>query len=343
MNGKGIIAGVLTACYLITLPVSPSSDDTASWSNKFQEALVWITEETSLETEYNYVMTAKLRMLLFWIGRDDVGGGYIRLRKSYDEPGLECIELKMGSDPDKAPRRINRWGAATEVIRKSPAVQSGAFFGFWKSSKGESPEAMESEFEEEASEGRYPFQAAVDRIEPDSVVSYVLSFFSEQDLDMHQLDETRQMIFTRMWQDFDESKIKYFDKTVDGECSSSNGFLFTVKNMIDRTLAGEKAPLDTCYVYNGTLYTMTLKEAEPVFNKQVEFKLHSGEKVRKKYSNLMKTRFRVLNHRSGRKTSFELLIGTRDDVRGIPVQIVHQPKWWFKVILNLNHISVGSS
>jgi len=341
-NYRVLITGILTALCLAAVPVSLSSDDPASWTDRFQEALSWITAETSLETEYNYVMTAKLRMLLFWVGRDDVGGGYIRLGESHEDPVLDCIELKMGSDPAKAPRRINRWGAATEVIMKSPAVTSGAFFGFWKSSKGETPEAMESEFSQEASEGRYLFQAAVDRIDADGVASYVLSFISDQDLDMHRLEETRKMIFDRMREEFDESQVKYLDTTIQSGCNSNTGFLFTVKHMIDETLAGKKAPFDTCYVYNGTLYTMTLSETESVPHKRVAFTLHSGEKVERNYSNLIKTKFRVLNQSSGNKTSFEILVGTADDLRGIPVQIIYQPKWWFKAILNLYESSPGN-
>ena len=61
-------------------------------------------------------MTARVRLLFFWAGKDDVGGGYIRRGVSKDDPRQELLQVLFGSDPAKAPRAINRWGAGTEVV-----------------------------------------------------------------------------------------------------------------------------------------------------------------------------------------------------------------------------------
>ena len=51
----------------------------------------------------------------------------------------EPLRVLFGSDPSKAPRRINRWGAATEITRYQSAGNEGvahsAFWGFMKDEK----------------------------------------------------------------------------------------------------------------------------------------------------------------------------------------------------------------
>ncbi len=63
--------------------------------------------------EHRYRIAAKIRpLLLFWIGKDDVGGARIRWRKG-DGDARGCDAL-IGSDPARAPRKINRWGFISE-------------------------------------------------------------------------------------------------------------------------------------------------------------------------------------------------------------------------------------
>jgi hypothetical protein len=76
-----------------------------------------------------------------------------------------------------------------------------------------------------------------------------------------------------------------------------------------------------------------------VARKEVEFKQHDGTEVKTSYENLIQAKFKIVNHSNGKNSSFELYLGTEGAWRGTPVQIVHQPNWWFKVILNLNPAS----
>jgi hypothetical protein len=83
---------------------------------------------------------------------------------------------------------------------------------------------------------------------------------------------------------------------------------------------------------------LTLKRAVRVASKKVEFERKKGAKVEKNYSDLMDLEFVVLNRASGEKTDFEMFVGTKGDLSGVPVQIVHQPNWWFQVVLNLDTV-----
>src|SRR5215470_8591019 len=70
-------------------------------------------------SEHRYRMLAKVRPLLFWISRDDVGMAKVSWRGN-DAEGFG-LDLLIGSDPLRAPRKINRWGYIAEEVRGSDA------------------------------------------------------------------------------------------------------------------------------------------------------------------------------------------------------------------------------
>src|SRR3972149_9999994 len=78
-------------------------------------ALDLVSQEFLWKSRYQYIMGGKVRFLLFWVGKDDVGGGYILQGQGSEDPSLEAVKLVFGSAPEKAPRRINLWGGATEA------------------------------------------------------------------------------------------------------------------------------------------------------------------------------------------------------------------------------------
>jgi hypothetical protein len=84
-------------------------------SREINEALGWMKSAPQNVTNFDYVMTARVRLLVFWAGKDDVGGGYIRRGFVAGDQRQELIQVLFGSDPAKAPRAINRWGAGTEI------------------------------------------------------------------------------------------------------------------------------------------------------------------------------------------------------------------------------------
>ena len=72
---------------------------------------------------HHYEINARVRpMLLFWIGRSGVGDAVLTKRQG---PNDSAYSLLIGSDPDRAPRRINRWGYIGEEIRGGGATLIG--------------------------------------------------------------------------------------------------------------------------------------------------------------------------------------------------------------------------
>src|SRR4030081_2760300 len=111
------------AAELLSVLASSTSAAQAQIPQDIQAALQHTTElmqaPLHVDAQFDYTMTARVRLLLFWVGKDDVGGGYIRRGTLPGESQSEVIQLLMGSDPAKAPRAINRWGAATEIVHGS--------------------------------------------------------------------------------------------------------------------------------------------------------------------------------------------------------------------------------
>lgn len=53
------------------------------------------------------------------------------------------------------------------------------------------------------------------------------------------------------------------------------------------------------------------------------------------YNDLLQLDF-VSTHKETRKqVNFAILVSTRGELRGVPVQIRYQPNWWFQVLLDL--------
>jgi hypothetical protein len=300
------------------------------------EAAAWIQRDSQIDTEYHYVMTCKLHLLFFWAGRDDVGGGYIRIGKSVTAPPQQMIQILFGSDPAKAPRAINRWGAGTEILRNSdssgPPV--GAFFGFMKSSSGQSASAMQQELSKEKGQGNHLFDGIISRVEPNRALSTTVPYASSQDFDLHHYAEAEKATLQQL-QSSGERKIRRLEGAREMQCSRVGGFLSTMQQLVDEAVAGRPVPASLCYVYNARHYTATLLAVHPVPQRAVHVALRGGASLDSSYQKLQEAHFEVIGKEAESKSSFDILIGTEGKLRGAPIQITYQPNWWFQVILNL--------
>src|SRR5262249_40260786 len=151
-------------------------------------------------------MTARVRLLVFWAGKDDVGGGYIRRGRSAEDPHKEFFQVLFGSDPAKAPRAINRWGAGTEISWHrfaSPApdaddIESSAFFGFMKSSKGKSAAEMQEELKREKEGGPHVFPGILSTVQKDHASSLVVPLPSDVDFNFAQYPQAEPLMIERL-------------------------------------------------------------------------------------------------------------------------------------------------
>jgi hypothetical protein len=305
---------------------------------KIDEAarLVNLTPQSSVQ--HDYVVTAAVRLLLFWISRDDVGQGYIRLGVQPGETPLETIHLVMGSDPAKAPLGVNRWGAAAEVWSRTDS--SGAFFGFMKAPKEESVSAARDELSREKESQRYQFEGIISRISNGQETSITVPINSAKDFTLHQLPLAQQMVMERL-KTTTRTPRALDARSLQG-CATGSGFLFTLRELMTAALSGQKTPLTRCYIYFARRYTMTMNRCEPVKEMKVALKLRGAtRKVEKIYRDLRKADFRIVNAQTGLPTDFQMVFGESGGLKGVPVQVEFQPNWWFRVTINLKPDAPG--
>jgi len=171
------------------------------------DALRSVREPLAVSAQYNYIMTARVHLLFFWAGKDDVGSGYIRRGSSSVDSHEEFFQVLFGSDPEKAPRAINRWGAGTEIAwhhdpvatpPREDDVTSSAFFGFMKSSRGKSVAEMQAELKNEQEHGLHSFTGILSRVEPARAFSLVVPLESDTDFTLHQYELAAPLMFDRI-------------------------------------------------------------------------------------------------------------------------------------------------
>jgi hypothetical protein len=344
------IVVVLQVCVFLTAwssaaaaaaPASPDTPDQAA----IQEAARWIERKDDIETEYHYVMTARLRFLLFWAGRDDVGGGYVRIGKASGEERQQIIEILFGSDPAKVPLSINRWGAGKEVIRSSDSGQpvASAFFGFMKSSKGQSVVAMERELSREKSNGDHLFEGIISRVDDGRALSTTVPYSSSQDFDLHQYVEAEKATLQQL-ESNPARQIHRLEGAARQSCPRAGEFLSTTFQLMDDAVADHPTPVSLCYIYNARHYLATLVSTQAVPEKTVHVELRGrAGAIDKTYQHLQLAHFVVVGQETGSKSAFDILLGTEGNLRGAPIQVTYQANWWFQAILNLIPDSPQSS
>jgi hypothetical protein len=245
---------------------------------------------------------------------------------------MRITQVLFGSDPAKAPRKINHWGAGTEAITSE---HSTVFMGFMTSAKTNSAAEAESEQRAKEERGKYPFQALVSVVDQDRALSRSVGLSSDRNFNFHEYDTARRLVAERLKTNGTIRELAGDER----KCRESHGFLQATDSLINRALSGSKAPQSVCYIHNARNYTLTLEEQSKVKRKSVHLTRKDGTKLEKEYRDLIRAHFSILNHESEERSSFELLLGSVGELRGVPIQIVHQPNWWFEAELNLESIA----
>lgn len=312
--------------------VSPAADAS------LRTAAEWVRNTPALRGNYEYAMTARLRLLFFWVTRSDVGGGTIRRGALPDDPKREMITLLIGSDPAKA-RKINRWGAAMEVVQHAPdnakAAETSVFFGFMTRAKAEesSAEAKERLEKEKSSKG-FQYQGVLSRLDRGQGIAKTVPIATEKELDIYQFGPMKEKVFAEL--SSGAGKYRETPAALRQKCARVSGFLASVAELVDAALAQGVKKNEVCYIHYGERYTLKLTGAQAVPERTVKFEMKTEPKLSEHtYKDLLDAEFQVVNHQTGKKTEFSLLLATQGRLRGVPVQITYQPNWWIQIVLNL--------
>lgn len=291
---------ILTAALLLRFSTAGLAADSGEGG-----AAMTRTNGLPVVAERYYRMLAKVRPLLFWISRDDVGGA--RIGWLGGEGGSKGFELLIGSDPARSPRKINRWGYIAEELRGSTA----STLGVMKHSNEESIEEAKATLGQDTG-ATYAFKAIRATAANGEARADVLTLHAGSELTYRDVGSLLTLV--------DGGASTTSTKTVKLPAGTRPGFLLALSDLI----ANPKLK-SVSYVYNGKFHTLHVKGVSPA-------SMRVGERD---YTNLVRARFETENQATRERTPFEITYGTAGDLKEVPVHVMYQPRWWFQVELFL--------
>jgi len=262
--------------------------------------------------ESKYRMSAAIRPLLFWIGDSDVGGARIVWRRGED--GRRGYEFLLGSDPTRAPRKINRWGFVREELRGDGAVQ----IGLMRKTEEESVEEAQANV---GFEGEFVFKVIQTEIANDQARARNTVWLVQDDYTYHDVAKLLRLVGTppQTPPSINEASMPP---------GTHPGFLFAVADLVDRAVdAATREPREllkkvtTRFNFNAVAYELRLRKT-----KWEESKKYGD----RRYENLVRIDLESYNPKLKTTERFTLAVGTEGEWKGVPVYVKYQPKWWFK-------------
>lgn len=310
MRAAPLAAGLLAAA-MIAHASPPGPSDPEAGAPAFG-----VAEGPAVVKEARYRMSAGIRpLLIFWVRSGNVGGARILWRE--DGAGRRGYELLIGSDPRRAPRKINRWGWEREDLGPDGAV----LYGLMRKTDEDSLEEAEAELGREG-RGGYVYKAIRSHLVDDSVRSENTALRSAQDFTYRDLAALQALAGS--------SSAAPRVRQARIPPGTWPGLLFAVADLIDRAVDAAVEPLparrllsgvQTTFTFNATLYDLRLRSTEW---------LDSATYGKKRYERLVRLNLEHHNREKKTRERFVVVCATDGPLARVPVFIEYQPKWWFK-------------
>lgn len=315
-----LIRQTLLTSFLIGLAVTSPSCVSPAAGQTIVSPAAGRPSSLPLLAEHRYRMLARVRPLLFWISRDDVGGARVSWRG--DRDGAVGFDLLIGSDPERAPRRVNKWGFIAEEVRGSDA----RMLGVMKQSNEQSIKDAEKQLAGDA-QGVYVFRAIQGVVNDREASANVTSIRVARDLTYRDVEPLLQKVAASPG--VETRSIALPDKT-------RPGFLVALAELVNSNVEScqrqpgarpQPSRTSVSYVYFGTFYDMRVRASEL---------LRTTEIGGQHYANVARSDFEVRNRTTGEITRFQVTYHTTGALAGVPVHAIYQPRWWFEVQLFLD-------
>src|SRR5262245_7633541 len=262
--------------------------------------------------EHRYRMSAAIRPLLFWVGDKDVGGARIVWRG--DGEGRTGYEFLLGSDPDRTPRRINRWGWVREDAGPTGATQVGLM-------RKTDEESIEQARAQVGFEGEYIFKVIHTEVSGGMARAENKVFRVARDFTYYDLSELLDVVGQRSQAPASVNSAALPEGT-------HPGFLLAVAELVDRGVAAAAGTpqelmhgVVTRFNFNAIVYVLTLRATTWEDHKE-----YGG----RRYDRLARLDFESYNPKLRTTERFTLVCGTEGELKGVPVYVKYQPKWWFR-------------
>ncbi|HQZ15360.1 MAG TPA: hypothetical protein PLD86_00685 [Vicinamibacteria bacterium] len=268
-----------------------------------------------VKQQHRYRLSAAIRPLLFWVGAKNVGDAHIVWRDQ--EGGRKGYELLLGSDPARAPRRINRWG----FVREDAGPTDAIMLGVMNRSEDDNLTSAQAKMAQEAKEGRFLFKMIRASLNGNETRAENRVVYAPKDFTVRQLEDLQRYV------ELTEPPPRV--RTGRLPQGTHPGLLFGTASLVDAGVeasraAGNAGPAlrKVQYTFNTALYDLILKSWQRVD------KVQHGKRTHQK---LVRLEFESRNLEKGTVERFTLICGTDGPLAGVPVFIQYQPKWWFKI------------
>jgi hypothetical protein len=264
------------------------------------------TGSSTAVERHHYTLAARVRpLLVFWITRDDVGEAIVTRQRT---PDGATYSLLIGSDPDRAPRRINRWGYIEEAIHGGEA----RLVGLMTQSDEDSIEQAEAGLRKQAA-GDHPFKIIRATVDGAQARSTVVSVGAPRDYTLHELGAVLDLA--------QREAAAGKSRVVRLPPGTRPGFLAALAD----AMHGIDGPIT--YVYHGRIYELRRTHAHPIANLRV------GQAS---FGRAMSADFLVTSAYDGEQTRFSMTYGVDGRWAEVPITASYQPRWWMQVDLTLD-------
>jgi hypothetical protein len=278
------------------------------------------------DERHHYSVSARIRpLLVFWISRADIGDAVFTERKG---PGEAAYSLLIGSDPDRAPRGINRWGYLDEEIRGGEAT----LIGLMTESEEDSIKQAEANVDKPIA-GDRAFRIIRATIAGDQATSIVTSVSAPAAYSFRQVDAVLQLARRDASKDLEgRARVTRLPS------GTRPGFLVAIAELMHQHvdawhLFGRVQPGGVVnYVYHGRIYELRATRTQPLARVQV------GGAT---YVHVIRSEFEARSTYDGEVDLFSITYGTEGPLAEIPLAASYQPRWWMDIELTLDDSTSG--
>jgi len=283
------------------------------------------TSDAAVE-RHHYSISARVRpLVVFWISRSGVGDALVTKWQGPSEAGLSLL---IGSDPDRAPRRINRWGYINEEIRGGEAT----LIGLMTESDEDSIKQAEANIGRPVI-GDRTFKIIRATIDGDQAKSIVTSVAAPAKYSFRQV-HTVLALAQRESAEGQEASAR----VIRLPSGTRAGFLTAIAEMMHRHVEQWRAsgrvqpgePID--YVYHGRIYQLRATHSRALASVRV------GPAS---YANVLASDFETRSTYDGEVSQFSITYGTEGPLAEIPLAASYQPRWWMQIELALDDTTSG--
>jgi hypothetical protein len=271
----------------------------------------------TLVADHRYRIIGKIRLLLFWIGNDNVGGARVTWRA--DETGRHAIALLIGTEPRRAPRGINQWGYVGEEVQN----ENTDVFGIRSIADAKSLDEAEARLAEGS--GPALFGAMCSTVTATEALALTATVRVPAVVTYRQFDRLLDSV---------GGSTQWLQHHTARPAGADPGFLTALQSLIrdsvetaqHRTGPTEKTP-SRVYIYKGALFDIRLTRSRRIVRVTV------GSEI---FRDLIRSQFAIRNRTTWYSTPFDVTYGVNGALAGVPVQASYQPHWWLKLELALD-------